>query len=82
MGRLLMNALDSLGRMLLILGATLVVVALLLLLLARVPQAGRLPGDLRFQWGSGSCYFPVVTAVVVSILATLVLNLLLWLLRK
>ncbi|MDH4208260.1 MAG: DUF2905 domain-containing protein [Anaerolineae bacterium] len=82
MGRLLVNPLDSLGRMLLILGSTLVLVALLLLLLARLPLAGRLPGDLHFRSGNVSCYFPVVTGIVVSILATLVLNLLLWLLRK
>jgi hypothetical protein len=68
--------------MLLILGGALVVVALTLLLLARVPLAGRLPGDFRLRWGNVSCYFPLVTGVIVSVLATLVLNLILWLLRK
>ncbi|HJX38262.1 MAG TPA: DUF2905 domain-containing protein [Anaerolineae bacterium] len=77
-----MNPLESLGRMLLILGGALVVVALTLLLLARVPLAGRLPGDFRLRWGNVSCYFPLVTGVIVSVLATLVLNLILWLLRK
>jgi len=76
------NPLESLGRMLLILGGALVVVALTLLLLARVPLAGRLPGDFRLRWGNVSCYFPLVTGVIVSVLATLVLNLILWLLRK
>lgn len=77
-----MNPLESLGRMLLILGGALVLVALTLLLLARVPLAGRLPGDFRLRWGNVSCYFPLVTGVIVSVLATLVLNLILWLLRK
>jgi hypothetical protein len=81
-GWLLVNPLESLGRMLLILGGALVVVALTLLLLARVPLAGRLPGDFRLRWGNVSCYFPLVTGVIVSVLATLVLNLILWLLRK
>jgi hypothetical protein len=77
-----MNLLDALGRMILAIGGLLVALGLVLLVLSRVPFAGRLPGDLHLRWGSVSCYFPLVTGILVSIVATLILNLLIWLLRK
>ena len=39
---------------------------------------GRLPGDLNYSKGSFSFHFPIVT----SLIASVVLTLLLWLLRK
>jgi hypothetical protein len=77
-----MSGLDALGRILLILGGAIVVLGMVLLVLSRVPAAGRLPGDFSFRWGNVSCYFPLATGIVLSILLTLVLNLVLWLLRK
>jgi uncharacterized membrane-anchored protein len=77
-----MSPLDAVGRMILLVGGVLVFVGLVLLLLSRVPFADRLPGDFRFEWGGLSCYFPLMTGVVLSIIATLVLNLVVWLLRK
>jgi hypothetical protein len=82
MERMGMSPLEVMGKMILLLGGLLVILGLLLLLLSRVTMAGRLPGDFRFQWGGLSCYFPLMTGLVVSIIATLVLNLVVWLLRK
>jgi hypothetical protein len=39
---------------------------------------GRLPGDIRIERDGFSFYFPITTAIVISI----VLSLLLWLFRK
>jgi hypothetical protein len=36
---------------------------------------GRLPGDIRIEGKSGSFYFPVVTSLLLSIILTVVLNL-------
>ena len=36
---------------------------------------GRLPGDLRFGRGSTRVYIPLATSLIVSIVATIVLNL-------
>ena len=36
---------------------------------------GRLPGDIFLQRGNFSFYFPVVTCIVLSILLTIILNL-------
>jgi len=77
-----MNPLEAVGRTILLLGGVLVALGLLLLLLGRATVVGRLPGDFHFQWGGVSCYFPLMTGVVLSIIATLVLNLVVWLLRK
>ena len=77
-----MNPLDAAAKSILLLGGILVILGLLLLGLGRVPLAGRLPGDLHLRWASGSCYFPLATGLVLSILATIVLNLILWVIRK
>lgn len=82
MGWLVVNALDAVARLILTLGVVLVALGLVLLVLARVPLAGRLPGDFSFRWGNVSCYFPLATGIVLSILLTLVLNVILWLLRR
>lgn len=39
---------------------------------------GRLPGDIRIQTEHGVFYFPLVTSLLISV----VLSLLLWLLRR
>jgi ABC-type xylose transport system permease subunit len=77
-----MSPLEAGAKMILLLGGVLVALGLVLLLLSRVTVAGRLPGDFHFQWGGLSCYFPLMTGVVLSIIATLLLNLAVWLLRK
>lgn len=77
-----MSPLEPAGRIILLLGGGLVALGLVLLLLSRITIAGRLPGDFHFQWGGLSCYFPLMMGIVLSIIATLVLNLVVWLLRK
>lgn len=77
-----MNPLETMGKMLLMFGAIFLVLGLILVTLAKVPLAGRLPGDTHLRLDNASCYFPLMAGIVLSILATLVLNLILWLVRK
>jgi hypothetical protein len=35
---------------------------------------GRLPGDIRIEGENGSFYFPVTTSILVSVILTIVLN--------
>ena len=65
------------SRFLIVLGATLVVVGLLWPLLAKL-GLGRLPGDIHIQREGFNFFFPLTTSIVVS----LVISALLWLLRK
>ena len=76
-----MPELQSIGRLLLVLGGALVFLGLLFLLLGKVPSVGRLPGDIYIEKGRFTFYFPIVTMLVVSLVLTLLLNLLLRLLR-
>jgi hypothetical protein len=43
---------------------------------------GRLPGDIRIEGENGSFYFPVTTSILVSVLLTIVLNIIVRLFRK
>lgn len=36
---------------------------------------GRLPGDIYFRKGNTSFYFPLATSIIVSLLLTIILNL-------
>ena len=66
--------LQPLGRALILVALVLAAVGVLFLLGSRL-GLGRLPGD--FSWGRGNVriYAPIATSIVVSILLTLVLNL-------
>ena len=74
---------QNLGRFLLILGGGIALVGLLLLLGGRLfPWLGHLPGDIRYEGKNISCFFPIVTSILLSIILTLVLNLILKLLNR
>lgn len=77
-----MSELDSLARMLMLFGVVLLVVGGLLLLAGRLPGLGRLPGDIIVQRDGFSLYVPLATMLLLSIVLTILLNLLGLLLRK
>ena len=68
--------LDALGRVLLFAGLGLAVVGLLLLVAGRIPFLGRLPGDFSFGSGNFQVYVPLATSLLISLILTVVLNLL------
>jgi len=37
---------------------------------------GRLPGDIRIEGENGSFYFPITSSIIVSVLLTVILNIL------
>ena len=43
---------------------------------------GRLPGDIRIEGENGSFYFPVTTSILVSVVLTIVLNVIMRLFKK
>jgi len=59
------------GRLLLVFGVLLVVIGGALMLFGRF----HLPGDLTFHSGSTTVYIPLATSIVLSIVATILLNL-------
>ena len=70
---------SDIGRLLIVLGVGLVVIGGIILLLGKVPglHLGRLPGDFSWESGRTKVYFPLATMVVVSIVLTILVNLLL-----
>lgn len=70
-----MPAMEHLARILLIGGGVIASLGLLLLLLSRL-GLGRLPGDIFIQRENITFYFPLATMILLSIVITLLLNLL------
>jgi hypothetical protein len=69
---------DGLGKLLIVAGIVLAVIGAVIVLAGRIPWLGRLPGDFRIEREHFSFYFPLTTSVLVSI----VISLILWLLRR
>jgi hypothetical protein len=69
---------SDVGKLLVIFGLLIVAVGVLLMLVGRVPWIGRLPGDIYVERGNWTFYFPLGT----SLLLSLVLTLLFWLLGR
>jgi hypothetical protein len=68
--------LEGLGRLLIVGALVLLVLGGLLLLLGRL-GLDRLPGDLVFRRGTLTVYFPIGLMILLSVVGTIVLNLIL-----
>jgi hypothetical protein len=74
---------ETLGRFLIIGGIVLFVIGGLVFLGARLGLPfGRLPGDIRIERDGFSFYFPLGSSILISILLTVVINVILRLFRK
>jgi DUF2905 family protein len=70
---------SDIGKILVVIGLTLVVLGILIWLGGRMNlPLGRLPGDIRIERDNFKFYFPLTTCVLISVAMTLIL----WLLRK
>ncbi len=74
---------SDIGRILVIAGLGLAAVGALLWLLSRTSlPVGQLPGDFRFQVGGITCFVPLATMLILSLLATLAINIIVRLLNR
>ena len=64
----------ALGKMLIILGAVLVVVGLGFMFADKIPYIGRLPGDIYIKREKFSFYFPLATSIIISIILTILFS--------
>lgn len=66
----------SIAKLLMLMGAALL---LLGLMLSAAPKLfgwlGRLPGDIRIEGANGTIFIPITSMIIVSIVASIVLNL-------
>jgi hypothetical protein len=67
------------GRLLIIAGIVLIAAGVVVTLLGRLSiHLGHLPGDIEIHGKNSSFYFPIVTCILISVVASLVM----WLLRR
>lgn len=68
---------EQMGKFIVLTGVVLVVVGLLMMLAQKLPLGlGRLPGDIVIKRDNFTFYFPLATSILLSIILTLILNLL------
>lgn len=67
---------DSLGKTLMLIGVVLLIAGSLIYFGGKFLPLGRLPGDFQWERGNVSFHFPVATSILVSIVLTVLLNLL------
>ncbi|BDV43894.1 hypothetical protein GURASL_28170 [Geotalea uraniireducens] len=68
----------GLGKALIVFGLLITAVGVLLTFAGRIPWLGRLPGDIYIKRDNFTFYFPLATSIILSV----VISLILWLLRK
>ncbi|MDX2140498.1 MAG: DUF2905 domain-containing protein [Chloroflexota bacterium] len=76
---------QSLGRILLVIGIGIAIVGAVIMIAPRLPflsQLGNLPGDLRIQNENFTCLVPIVSSILISIIATIVINIIIRLLNR
>lgn len=77
--------LQTVGRFLLIIGIVLALLGGLLMLLGRLPlfsSFGSLPGDIRIQGREFSCFIPIVSLILLSVIITILLNIIIRLINR
>ena len=70
-----MNETGSLGKFLVISGVALVAAGLFFMYGRKFLPLGRLPGDISIKGDNFSFHFPIVTCIIISIILTIILNL-------
>ncbi len=71
------------GRLLIIIGLAIAFCGLVILLATRhLPWLGNLPGDFRVEGENYKIYFPLATMILISILGTILLNIVLRIFRR
>jgi hypothetical protein len=74
---------SNFGKWFIYVGLGLVVIGLLIWLGSKIGISfGKLPGDIHVQKEKFSFYFPIATSILISVVLTLIINLIFWLLKK
>ena len=71
------------GRLLLIIGLSIAFCGVVLIVATQyLPWLGNLPGDFRIEGENHKIYFPLATMILISILGTILLNIVLRIFRR
>ena len=70
-----MDGADGIGRLLIVGGVVIAVVGLVMVIAPNIPFLGRLPGDIRIENENVRVFIPLGTMLLLSIVLTIVVNL-------
>ncbi len=73
---------DQLGKVLIAIGGMVLLLGVAFLLLGRSNFFGRLPGDINFSTGNFTCVVPIVSMLLLSLLLTIIINVVLRLFNR
>ena len=74
---------ENLSRYIIFAGIALIVIGIIVFGLAKLNiPLGRLPGDIRIEGKNGSFYFPLATSILISVVLTILVNIIGRFLRK
>lgn len=66
--------LKEVGKILVFFGLISAGIGFLFIIFSKIPNFGKLPGDIYFKKGNFSFYFPVLSCIIISIILTIILN--------
>ncbi len=73
---------EELGKWLILGGLVMAATGGLIWLLGHLPFFGNLPGDIRIQTSNFGCFFPLVSMIILSVIATIILNIIIRIVNK
>ena len=76
---------QSIGRVMLVIGIVITVLGGLLMLAGRIPflsNLGNLPGDIHIEGQGFSCFIPIVSMILLSVILTIVINIVVRLINR
>jgi hypothetical protein len=68
----------DIGKSLIVIGLIITAVGAIFMLSGKIPWLGKLPGDIYIKKQHFTFYFPLATSILISV----ILSLILWLLRR
>jgi len=69
-------------KLLIVAGGALLLTGVVLWLLSKAGFSGGLPGDIRIQGANYSCFIPIASMILLSVVLTVVVNIILRIINK
>jgi hypothetical protein len=70
-----MNGFNEISKFLILIGVLLVALGLFISVFPKIPYLGKLPGDIHIKRDNFEFFFPLGTSILLSIILTIILNL-------
>ena len=71
-----MHEFSNIGKIMILFGIIIICIGALMLVIDKIPYLGKLPGDIYIKKEKFSFFFPITTCIIISIILTIIFNLL------